>query len=77
MTVERMNDTFWTNYDAIFGDVQSDHHYRCPDCGQLDRSDVLEKMDINYEPMGDRLVGRREIYLTCLLCGNDVDCLDY
>ena len=76
MTIEKMNDSFWINYNAIFGDIEAKTHYRCGSCGTLERGDVIEDVVIDYLPVGDRLVGRREINLSCLHCGADVDWLD-
>lgn len=48
--------------------------FRCTRCGKL--CDVIEDVEIDTEPYGDRMVERRTYAYYSLCCGVDVDLLE-
>jgi len=68
--------TFYDNWDTIFGDKKT-MKYECGKCGDIDVTEVHEEVSVDYEPMGDTVVPRREVYLSCEHCGGDVEDIVY
>jgi len=65
---------FWDNWDAVFGDKEEKHYeYHCGKCGGLDKTEVHEEIEINWEPYGDQTVPRPLANLTCEHCGDEVE----
>ena len=69
--------TFWDNWDRIFGDeYEANKHvspWHCERCGSLSDDDVMITEINHLEPMGDRSVSRVELDAQCGRCGRDVE----
>lgn len=67
-------DEFWDNWDAVFGEKEEKYYeYHCDRCGGLDKTEVHEEIEINWEPYGDQTVPRPVANLTCEHCGDEVE----
>jgi len=71
-------DSFYDNWDAIFADRDEsdapDFKYVCYRCDiKLKESEVVESLEINHEPFGDRLVERPVRIVNCARCGDEVE----
>ena len=66
---------FNENFDKIFGDKKchkkDDNAITCPQCGEVDESDISVEKMIDREPYGDQIVDRVNYYNRCNLCGED------
>ena len=67
--------TFWDNWDRIFADKPDpDFKFVCYRCDtKLLEGEVVEYVEMNHEPFGDRLVERPVRIVKCARCGDEVE----
>ena len=66
-------ETFWSNWDAVFGEKPAIKDYECFKCGQLDSDEVNQVVEVNHEDYGDQVVERLMYTHTCAECGSEVE----